>query len=44
LGQRFGVRSIPTLALFHRGRELARQSGVIAAADIVRWTRRHLVA
>ncbi|MFC7301784.1 thioredoxin TrxC [Cognatiluteimonas weifangensis] len=42
LAQRYGVRSIPTLALFHRGRELARQAGAMAAADIVRWTRQHL--
>ena len=42
LGARFGIRSIPTLALFRHGRELARQSGALGAADIVRWTRRHL--
>lgn len=39
LGQNHGVRSIPTLILFADGRELARQSGAIGAADIVRWTR-----
>ena len=44
LGTRFGIRSIPTLALFHRGRELARQPGAMGAADIVRWTRAHLPA
>lgn len=37
LGARFGIRSIPTLVLFHRGREVARQAGAIGAADIVRW-------
>ncbi len=42
LGARFGIRSIPTLVLFHRGRELARHSGAIGAADIVRWVRTHL--
>ncbi|WP_027079142.1 thioredoxin TrxC [Luteimonas mephitis] len=42
LGSRFGVRNIPTLALFHEGRELARQAGAMAAADIVRWTRAQL--
>lgn len=42
LGQQFAIRSIPTLVLFKDGRELARQSGVLSAADIVRWTRRHL--
>ena len=39
LGARFQIRSIPTLALFWQGRELARQSGAMGAADIVRWTR-----
>jgi thioredoxin 2 len=42
LGGRFGIRSIPTLALFREGRELARQAGAMGAADIVRWTRQHL--
>ena len=37
LGQRHAIRSIPTLVLFHRGRELARQSGAMTANDIVRW-------
>ena len=44
LGQRFGVRSIPTLALFADGREIARQAGAMSAPDIVRWTRQHLPA
>ena len=38
----YGIRSIPTLALFHRGRELARQAGAMSAQDIVRWTRAQL--
>ena len=37
LGARFGIRSIPTLALFRHGREIARQPGAMGAADIVRW-------
>ena len=41
LGARFGIRSIPTLALFHAGREVARQAGAMGAADIVRWARSH---
>jgi thioredoxin 2 len=35
----FGIRSIPTLALFRDGREVARQAGAMGAADIVRWVR-----
>ena len=42
LGARFNIRSIPTLALFVGGREVARQAGAIGAADIVRWTQAHL--
>ena len=37
LGAQFSIRSIPTLALFHRGHEVARQAGAMGAADIVRW-------
>ncbi len=39
LGARFGIRSIPTLALFRGGREIARQPGAMGATDIVRWAR-----
>jgi thioredoxin 2 len=38
LAARFGIRSIPTLALFQGGREIARQAGAMGAQDIVRWT------
>ncbi len=33
----FRIQSIPTLALFRNGREVARQPGAMGAADIVRW-------
>jgi thioredoxin 2 len=39
LGARFDIRSIPTLMLFRDGRELARKSGSLPAAEIVRWAR-----
>jgi thioredoxin 2 len=42
LGQRFAVRSIPTLVLLRSGREIARQSGAMEAAAIVRWVQPHL--
>lgn len=42
LGARFGIRSIPTLVLFRAGRELARRSGAIGAAEIAHWTRAQL--
>ncbi len=37
LGARFNIRSIPTLALFINGLEVARQPGAMGTADIVRW-------
>lgn len=42
LGAQFGIRSIPTLALFSGGREIARQPGAMGAQDIVRWVQTHL--
>ena len=38
----YQIRSIPTLALFSGGREVARQAGAMGTADIVRWVRGHL--
>lgn len=37
LGQRFNIRSIPTLVLFVNGREVKRQAGAMDAASIQRW-------
>jgi thioredoxin 2 len=37
LGERFNIRSIPTLAVFANGRELARASGARQASDIEAW-------
>jgi thioredoxin 2 len=34
IGQRFGIRSIPTLAVFGGGKELARTTGARPASDI----------
>jgi thioredoxin 2 len=34
LGERFGIRSIPTMAVFAGGREVARTAGARPAADI----------
>ncbi|TCS71458.1 thioredoxin [Sulfuritortus calidifontis] len=42
LGTQYGIRSIPTVALFAGGRELARQAGAMGAQDIVRWVRAQL--
>lgn len=39
---RLGIRSIPTMILFHGGREIARTSGALTAGQIVRWVRDRL--
>jgi len=36
---RYRIQSIPTLALFRNGQEVARQAGAMGPADIVRWAR-----
>ena len=42
LSARFGIRSIPTLALFRGGREIARQPGAMDAGNIVAWVQSKL--
>jgi thioredoxin 2 len=37
----FAIRSIPTLVLFRAGREVARQTGAMGAADLLRWLKAH---
>ncbi len=39
---RLGIRSIPTMILFHQGREVARTSGAMSASQIVHWVCGHL--
>ncbi len=39
IAARFGIASIPTLALFRGGREVARQAGAMNAGGIVQWAR-----
>jgi len=39
LAERFAIRSIPTIVLIARGRELARTSGVMPSSAIVHWAR-----
>ena len=37
LAAKYNIRSIPTLAVFAGGRELARQPGAMSAPDLARW-------
>jgi thioredoxin 2 len=39
---RYGIRSIPTLVLFSRGREVSRVSGALPATQLVTWIRQQL--
>ncbi len=39
---RLNIQSIPTLALFRDGKEVARQPGAMGKQDIVRWIQSHL--
>lgn len=36
------IQSIPTLAIFHHGREIVRQPGAMGLGDLLRWARGHL--
>ena len=41
IAARYGIRSIPTLIMFRRGQEIARQSGAMDGASLIRWVRGH---
>lgn len=43
LAQRHGIRSIPTLILFRRGREIARLSGALPPAQLKAWLQEQMV-
>jgi len=37
IASRLGIRSIPTLIVYHHGRELARQSGLMDTSRLIQW-------
>lgn len=41
LAARFGIRSIPTLAIFKGGREVARQAGAVDLRSLLAWVNNH---
>jgi len=42
VGAQYAIRSIPTLALFKHGKEIARQPGAMGKDDIIRWVQSHI--
>ena len=42
LAARFGIRSIPTLAIFKGGREVARQAGAVDLRSLLAWVDSHV--
>ena len=42
LAGRYGIRSIPTIALFRQGQEIARQAGAMDQQSLIRWIQTHL--
>jgi len=42
LASRFAIRSIPTLVLVRQGKEAARMSGALPAAELRRWIAQYL--
>lgn len=42
LAARFNIRSIPTLAVFFKGREIARHSGALDLGSLKRWLQPYL--
>lgn len=42
LAQRFSIRSIPTLMMFKKGKEVGRVSGALPPAQLSRWINQHL--
>jgi thioredoxin 2 len=39
----YGIRSIPTLIVFHQGKEIDRLAGALPAAQLQQWIRQALL-
>jgi thioredoxin 2 len=44
LSSRFAIRSIPSMILLHRGREVARTAGAVPLPQLLAWVQQHLPA
>ena len=42
IAARYGIPGIPTLAIFRKGQEVARQSGAMDYGTLTRWIRAHI--
>ena len=42
LAAQFSIRNIPTIALFHHGKEIARQAGAMDKNSLIQWVQNHL--
>ncbi len=42
IAAQFGIRSIPTLAIFKDGHEVTRQAGAMDLGTIIRWVNSHV--
>ena len=42
LGRQYSIRSIPTLAIFQSGKEIARTTGAMSAASLEQWIESHI--
>lgn len=42
IAAQYHIRSIPTLIFFHRGKEIARQSGAMGEREIIRWIQQNM--
>ena len=43
LAAQYGIRSIPTIALFKNGKEIARQAGAMDQNSLVSWVQNNLI-
>jgi thioredoxin 2 len=42
LAQRFSIRSIPTLAIFQQGKEIARVAGAMTSGQFLQWVKSYI--
>ncbi len=42
LAGQFNIRSIPTIALFHHGKEVARQAGAMDQSSLIQWVQQYI--